>query len=249
MTLLVTEIYCLDGLDKTFIVFAADRRISRDNKYAGTYKKLLEIPFLNAAIGYYGLAEVSLGRGSPIPMKDWLSTFIRTNSNVTTLQAFATKLATALNTAVPDRQRNRYISGFHIAGYNSAKLPEFWFVRNVDDDRVTFLSEYEAREDFLARDALDLGYDGSNPRSVKSGTVRIYRNGDIRAHVLAWGKIDDAFGELLREREFRSLTTSTDYADWARFKMELIAYFYKKYCRISLIARPIDTIVLTKSNT
>lgn len=240
MTLLLTEIHCLDGLSHSCIVFAADRRISQNGKYAGTRKKVFQVPCLRAGVGFFGLAEAPIN-GSTLPMSDWLLRFIQRNSNLTSLQAFASALAKSLNADILSKWRQQYISGFHLAGYNTSGLPEFWYVRNVEDDRITITGTYEAREDFLHRDAGALGYDGQNPHSVKTGLVQTYRNGDIRAHVTAWERIDEGFGTLLKERQFKKLRTISEYEQWVKFKMEVVAYFYKKYCRESLVARPIDT--------
>lgn len=141
----------------------------------------------------------------------------------------------------PPTLKQRYVSGFHIAGCNSSGIPEFWYLRNVKDDRITTPGVYEAREDFLRRDAGALGYDGQNPRSAQTELVQTYRNGDIHAHVTAWERIDEGFGTLFKEPEFKKLGAISEYEQWVKFKMEVIAYFYKKYCRVSLVAKPIDT--------
>lgn len=241
MTLLLTEIHCLDGLSHSCIVFAADQRISTNGKYTGTRKKIFEVQYLGAGVGFFGLAEVP-SKGGNLPMGDWLLRFIRSQSNLTSLKAFANTLVRNLNSDIPSKWRTKYISGFHLAGYNSKGLPEFWYVRNVKDDRITKTGLYEAREDFLSRDAINnLGYDGQDPRSVPTGRVQTYRNGDIRAHVTAWERIDEGFGTLLKEREFKQLKTLPDYEEWVKFKMEVIAYFYERYCRVSIVAKPIDT--------
>jgi hypothetical protein len=174
-------------------------------------------------------------------MRDWLTRFIRKNSKLTDLKSFSNALAYNLNKDIPAKCKKKYISGFHIAGYNSSGLPEFWYVRNVQDDRVTITGTYEAREDFLRKHARDLGYDGKDPRSVQSRRIQIYRNGDIRAHVAAWENIDKSFGKLFIEREFKRPKNIKDLEEWSKFKMELISYFYKKYCKISLVSRPIDS--------
>lgn len=240
MTLLLTEILCLDGLAHSCIVFAADRRITQNRKYAGNRKKVFQIPYLRAGVGFFGLAEVPK-KTKKQPMSDWLVRFIRRNSNLKSLQGFAIALTDSLNKDIPANCRQIYVSGFHVAGYNSSNMPEFWYVRNVKDDRITITGVYEAREDFLRRDATALGYDGQNPRSVQTGLVQIYRNGDIRAHVATWERIDEGLGTLLKEPEFKKLSAISDYEQWVKYKMEVIAYFYKKYCRVSLVARPIDT--------
>jgi hypothetical protein len=51
MTLVLNEIYLLNGLGKSFIVAAADRRISKPNgTYDSTRRKLFPIPYLNGAV-------------------------------------------------------------------------------------------------------------------------------------------------------------------------------------------------------
>jgi hypothetical protein len=247
MTLLLTEIHCLDGLSHSCVIFAADRRISRSGKYDGTRKKVFRVPYLHAGVGFFGLAEISV-QPSALSMSDWLSRFIQRNSNLTSLQAFAGALTKSLNADIASQLRQRCISGFHLAGYNAAGLPEFWYVRNVKDDRSTITGVYEEREDFLRRDAISLGYDGYNPHSMQTGVVQTYRNGDIRAHVTAWERIDEGFGTLLQERQFKKPRTIQDYEQWVKFKMEFISYFYKKYCRESLVARPIDTFSIERRN-
>lgn len=240
MTLLLTDIYCLDSLSHSCIIFAADRRISQGNKYTGSRKKIFQVPYLRAGVGYFGIAEVPCKQNT-LAMSEWLLRFIRENSILTDLKSFASALANKLNSVFPPKLRQKNISGFHIAGYNHSGLPEFWFVRNVKDDRITITGAYEAREDFLNNHVYSLGYDGQNPRSVQSGTGQTYRNGDIRAHVVAWEKFDEAFGGLLNEPDFKKLKTVSDLEEWSKFKLELISYFYKNYCKRSLIGRPIDT--------
>jgi hypothetical protein len=179
-------------------------------------------------------------------MSDWLSRFIRKNSHFSDMQLFANELANNLNSEIKLEWRKKFISGFHLAGYNSAGIPEFWYIRNVEDDSKTITGSYEAREDFLSCHARSFGYNDQNPHSIHRGG-QIYRNGDIRSHVAAWEMIDKGFSNFLNDPEFKKLTTSTDYEDWVKFKMKVIAYFYKKYCKVSLIGTPIDTFSITNS--
>jgi len=222
MTLLTTEI----DPDNSLIVFAADRRISTARRYHDTRKKIFELPWLSAGIGYFGIAEITGTR----PMQEWLESFIRHAANYRTLADFANALADALNSVVPANGHTRERSGFHIAGFNDTAEPEFWFVRNVDDAGNLTLGRYVPREDFQRRDAQTL-----NP-----GVAAIYRNGDLRAHEVAWRQLDESFGQLLNTPGFRQMRNPRDYVEWVKFKMEQIAYFYKQYYRGSIIARPID---------
>jgi hypothetical protein len=249
VTLLLTEIHWLDNFSDSFILFAADRQISKPNgDYDSLRKKIFQIPYLQAGIGYFGLAYVpKKGSAEPEPMSDWLLRFIRKNSSLTNMELFANELANNLNSDIPPEWRRNYISGFHLSGYNSDGIPEFWFIRNVKDDRKTTTGIYEAREDFLSCDARASGYDGQNPHSIKMGG-QIYRNGHIRAHHVAGEKID-VFFNLLKEPQFKKVNTVTDYEAWVKFKLEVIAYFYKKYCRQSIIGGRIDTFyILAKPN-
>jgi hypothetical protein len=122
-----------------------------------------------------------------------------------------------------------------LAGFSPADRPEFWFVRNVDDDGEPTLGRYEPREDFQRRDR----------SRVSPSAVQIYRNGDIRAHVTAWEKIDEAYGSLLGTPDFMPVATPLDYRNWVLFKMSSIADFYERYCVRSIIGRPIDAFAFS----
>src|SRR5262245_59919645 len=181
MTLLLTEIHKPFDSDQGFTVFAADRRITKNDRPAGRARKVFPVPSLAAGIGYFGLAEMP----GPMSMTQWLSTFLaREVRTGDTLRQFADRLADELNATVPPywHKSVRNISGFHIAGFTSERRPEFWFVHNVRDDRRTMLREYEVREDFQRRDIHHI-----DPKSPD--TVQVYRNGDFRSLISAWKKI------------------------------------------------------------
>lgn len=131
-----------------------------------------------------------------------------------------------------------------MAGHNAAGLPEVWYVRNVLDDAVTLTGTYEAREEFLRSGAATIGYDGLNPASARTGHGVFYRSGDIRAHVTAWEALDHGFGRLRADPSFTTPRTAADYREWTRFRMEVIAYFYKRFARRAIVARPIDVLQL-----
>lgn len=234
MTLLTTEIYPGSDPPYPFIIFAADRRISRGGAYDDTRPKIFRIPALNAGIGYFGLAEVP-GRAQAESMAEWLERFIGTSRTPETLESFAGRLATSLNSAVPVYVRRTAISGFHISGFTSGGVPEFWFVRNVEDDRQTIFGEYRTREDFQRAHAGTLPPDG----------YQIYRNGDIRAHVVAWQEMDRSLGALRIAPDFRPLVTPDDYASWLAFKMEVVAMLYERYCTRSIIGGPVNAFAIS----
>src|SRR5262249_31134634 len=78
------------------------------------------------------------------------------------------------------------------------------------------------------------------------GGVMIYRNGDIRAHVASWERIDDAFRALTETPGFRVVRSPRDYARWVAFKLETIARFYEMFSEKSIIGRPVDAFVITR---
>ena len=230
MTLLLTEIH--PSAERPFIIFAADGRITRNGQASGRAQKILPLTNLPAAIGYFGLAEV---RGEP--MFQWLHNWAA-GFRPSTLGECAYGLAKQLNSSIPAAIRKKYISGFHIAGFADSGNPEFWFVRNVDDDRETLLDDFEAREDFKRRDVTKLPHNG----------FQVYRNGDIRAHVIAWESIDNGLLPLLSFPEFSKIQSAEAYARWVKFKLQVVALFYKRFCNQSIIGTPINVLFIERGS-
>ncbi|MCX5727108.1 MAG: hypothetical protein NT030_08120 [Candidatus Saganbacteria bacterium] len=197
MTILLTEIHNHRNPENAFIIFAADQRISRGNQSAGEHKKIFQIPKINAGIGYFGLAEVPTAN-CPVPMEDWLSTFVGNIAAQESLQSVADNLG------------------------------------NVGDDRETIFIDYQAREDFKRAHA----------SMLKAGQYQTYRNGDIRAHVLAWENMDESLGRLIKAPEFKEFRSPHDYLEWVKFKIGVIADFYEKFCSVSIIGRPVDAFLI-----
>jgi hypothetical protein len=235
MTLLTTEIHDHNLPDRAIIVFAADRRISKGKYKHDEREKIFRVPTLNAGIGYFGLAEIP-HQGGWSAMSEWIQRFIADTSHCEDLAQFATELADSLNSTVPPELRKSEISGFHIAGFNAQGRVEFWYVRNVADDRRTIFGQFEPREDFQHHDA----------PMLRPGRFQVYRNGDLRAHVVAWERLDKSLGQLLGLPDFRKMATPDDYVEWVRFKMDVIAQFYEEFCTGSIIGRPVDAFAITR---
>jgi hypothetical protein len=234
MTLLLTEIHNHDDPNRARIIFAADRRITRNGRYVGTRKKIFKIPGFQAGMGYFGLAEVGTG-SSARPMSEWIERHLRMNTRVSTLADFSQTLASHLNSDVPQPHRREFLSGFHIAGFGDRGCVEFWCVRNVEDDMTTYTGTYSVGEHFQRRDRMKL----------RPGEAWTYRNGDLLPHVLLWGTLDQALTPLLNRPDFKPVKTPDEYAEWVRFKMEIIAYVYKKYSNLPVIGRPIDVFCIS----
>lgn len=167
-------------------------------------------------------------------MSDWIRDFFYKLQPSDSLQQIALHLAKQLNCKMPQEWKQNEVSGFHLAGLTQKSRAEVWYIRNIDDQGRPTLGKYEVREEFAARDAL----------SLQEGSTQIYRNGDIRAHVVAWEIIDKSFGQLLGTPDFRQLQSQDDYVDWVRFKMQLIAGFYERFCTEPIIGGQIDAFVV-----
>lgn len=238
MTLLYTEIAPPFGKIGWSVVFAADRRIS-GLRGGGPqhYKKLIAIPHLHAALGFFGLAEWQHG-STVTRMSELLRTIVRKNSNTVSLQVFAERLAEGLNLGVP-KGLIRERSGVHLSGFGQETVPEFWFVRNVDDLGAPVLGRYEARRDY-PRAAGENCSEVDEPRDVST----FYRNGDIVGHVAAWAKLDEALGGLRGTPGFKPIRSREDHGNWIRFKMEVLRHFHIHFEKEPLIGGNIDVMTL-----
>ena len=254
MTLVTNEIHLLDGFRRTILVFAADRRLTdyRDGSFAGIGQKLFRIPYLEAGVSYFGLATYR-NRGGEFRMTDWLRNFIRRAHATRTIRDFALRLRNDLNATIPRSVLSQRASGFHICGYNGEGLPDFWYLTNIggmDNFQYNrFAPEYaEPSRDFLDRDARDsLGWNGTDLTSVRS-EIWIYRNGDYRPHSLLWDRLGAFIDGMSQTPNFAALrrTTTENYERIARFKLGVIAHFYRKFGRSQTIGTPIDVFCLSK---
>jgi hypothetical protein len=156
-----------------------------------------------------------------------------------------------LNTIVPDSILCQHPSGFHISSFTQDGYPDFWFVSNIGELNGFSYSNLQPKyqfpaSHFLDRDAKnDLGWDGKNPLSAKNGCC-IYRNGDFRAHALAFEALDEIYLRLSSFPDFPQIQKIQQYQEFTKFKFEVIAYFYKKWAKKAIIGRPIDVLVIEK---
>ncbi len=249
MTLVVNEFHTLEGLSKTLVVAAADRRLSNpDGSYRCHRRKLFGIPYLHGAISYFGLAEV-VPRGRSTYLADWLPGFILKQSGVVDLQTFVHNLWDELQRVAPNDLLRKNASGFHICGYDARGLPDFWYLSNIGSMENLVYTDIKGAyaapaSHFLRRDAkTKFGWDGTDPATAIND-ARTYYNGDIRAHAALWDILDASLAALFQFPDFRRPTTPRGYGEYVKFKFEVIAYVYKKWAKKEIIAPPIDVIVL-----
>ncbi len=254
MSLIVNEIHILDGFKKTFIVFAADRRISNpDRSRLAEKPKLFRIPYLEAGVSFFGLAKVFPygSGGADVDISDWLPSFTNKQNDVSELQDFAFRLKNELNRIVPSNILAANPSGFHICGYESHGYPEFWYLTNIGGmegfKHINLSSRYaDPTSDFLGRDARkEMHWDGVDPFSIDNGRM-VYRNGDFRSHAFVWDELDGFFNKMLAFRDFKPLSPVQQYRRWVEFKFKVVRSFYAKFAQHATIGGPIDIFSLSK---
>lgn len=250
MSLITNEIHVRNGFKNTVLVFAADRLITKPNRPPVVRPKLFKIPYLEAGISYFGLAEV-FPSGRTVYMSDWLQYFINRQAGIRELGEFAFKLRDALHLVIPLETLQANASGFHICGYTLRGLPDFWYLSNIGGMEqywhTGLMPRYEEPQShFLERDAKELGWDGKDVSSVQN-KGRIYRNGDFRGHVVAW----DALGQILENMQsfpdFKKQRTVEDYETTVKFKFKVIERIYKEFCRKPKVGGGVDVFTITKT--
>jgi hypothetical protein len=245
MTLLINEIHAFDSLQNSLILHIADRRITINGKFHSNRKKIFQIPYLNAGVGYFGLAQVN-AKGF---FSDWLPNFINKNSDVQTLGHFAERLKDGLNQAVDKKLLSTIVSGFHLCGYNQKRPPEFWIVRNskVFDENLGIYqelkTEYYCDEEFLKRGAIVMGFN-TLTTLVPGHRCQYYLNGDVRPFHHIWQPLDEFLAGMFSGENFRAPTTIAELEKAARWKLEVIASFYQRFARKKIIGTPIDAFIL-----
>jgi hypothetical protein len=243
VTILINEIHIINTVQNGFILHAADRRITLNGKPLRQEKKIFKIPYLNAGVGYFGLADINHKE----TFSGWLPNFINKNSDAHTLGQFAERLRDALNRAVNKSMLSNKVSGLHICGYNAENCPEFWIVRNSD----TFVEgvyrdlkkEYYCAEEFIARDAKELDF-GSISTLEPWYRCQYYINGDIRPFHHIWGPLNQFLNGMFAYEGFKRPKTPEEYVDVAKWKVRVIASFYSHFARQKIIGTPIDAFVL-----
>jgi hypothetical protein len=233
MTLMTTEIHPT-GTGKHIIVFAADRKIvASDGSERPAQEKVVRLtPYIG--VGFAGLSELLMEAGVT-RLSDWFKDIAPSIEPTESLEALACRLTTELNRLVPTERHRMEPSAIHLSGLDSEGRAQFWFIRNIDDEKRLTKRGYECREDFQARDEPNLA----------PGAAQIYRNGDLYVHAALWVPMDEALGGLLGTEDFARLESPEQYVDWVRFKMKTIANFYECFAHAPTIGGEIDAFCIT----
>lgn len=245
MTLLINEIHTFDSLQRGFILHVADRRITVKGKFHSNRKKVFQIPYLNAGVGYFGLAQINAKEF----FSSWLPNFINKNSDAQTLGLFAERLCNTLNRAVDKNLLSTMVSGLHLCGYNAEHRPEFWIVRNskVFDEKAgvyqDLKTEYYCNEEFLKKGAGAMGFHTLST-IVPGHRCQYYLNGDVRPFHHIWQPLDQFLDGMFVGDNFRSPITMAGLESVAKWKLGVIASFYQQFARKKIIGTPIDAFTL-----
>jgi len=217
-------------------------------RFHSNRKKLFKIPYLNAGVGYFGLAQVNQTEF----FSSWLPNFIRRACDIGTLEGFVHRLCVELNRSVNKSFLTKAPSGFHVCGYNAGSYPELWFVRNILDMEGYLYKGFETRyrisEDFLARDARKMGFNGANPE-LPNDFNQYYVNGDARAFHSIWFRLDEFLAEMFSQADFNRPREARDLEVIVKWKIGVISSFYKQFAKKPIIGTPIDAFVLLPKET
>lgn len=241
MTIIYNEIQVHRSLEESIVLFAADSRMSTTEPRYSKETKLFKIEYLRAGVSFFGLSRV-YPHGHPQPLSEWLPAFIRKHSDINDLRTFAQVLRDELAKVVPSHILADHHSGFHLAGYTPKGYPDFVYFSNIGSganfEYSDIKSEYShPSSHFLDRDAKKHGWDGVDPTTIQH-KGRIYRNGDIYPHFVAWDKLDEIFDILFRHFNFPNPTSVQDYERYVETKLRIISYIYKRHAIEKVVGDP-----------
>jgi hypothetical protein len=162
MTILLNQIFVSGNLKESYIIAAADRRITLNGNYNQTKKKIFPINNLKSTISYFGLAGFYKG-GKFEYFGDWIPQYIRKNSSkYLKPEDFISNFRNDLNGLVDPQLLKINASGFHYSFYNHKGFPDFIYFSNInimDHLKYTNLANsYQMpASHYLSRDAMKDG--------------------------------------------------------------------------------------------
>jgi len=243
MTILVTEIHAPLDLTKATIVFVADSKVTSNGKHHSQCAKILKVPYLRAAVGFFGLAEIN-GESTA----SYLNNFITRNTSITELGKWAHALKDSLAASIGRTVLSANRIGLHFCGFNKDDLPEFWFLTNIPGMEGHLYSaplpEIAIKEHFLTSD-IQAHLENGATNKLKEPMHQVYRNGDPRVHGYAT-IIDDLIRGLLQHNDFRKPRAVKDYLEIVKMKMEIMCKIYSTLAINSCIGTPIKAFAFNK---
>jgi hypothetical protein len=234
MTILANEIRIRGSIKDVTLIQVADRRLSIAGQFHSNQKKVFEIPYIRASVGYFGLAQPTMQEF----FSSWLPNVIRHGHSIKTVKEFSQYLMNELNNKVSKTLLRSNPSGFHICGLAEDGVPEFYFVRNIERMEGPFyrgfLESYSCSEDFRTRDAIR-----TTSLSTLHDSIFWYVNGDLRSFWDFWLPATQFIDGFRLNQDFPALNSDLERAKW---KLKVIAQLYDKYAKQKIVGGPIDGI-------
>jgi hypothetical protein len=239
MTILANELRINQSIRNVTLIQVADRRITRGGKFDSNRRKVFEIPYLKASVGYFGLAQPT----SREYFSSWLPNVIRHGHGIKTVKEFSEYLTDQLNKNVTKSLLETNPSGFHLCGLAEDGIPEFYFIRNIDRMEGPyykgFKDAYSCSEGFRTRDAITTNDGKKRPLSSLQNCIFWYVNGDLRSFWAFWMPATQFIDSISMDPEFPALKSDLERAKW---KLKVIAQLYEKYAKQKIVGGPIDGI-------
>jgi hypothetical protein len=136
------------------IIMTADSAITDTKKREVTdytRLKLLEIPYLNAGISFYGEAKIN-GKNTGIWIKDLIE---ENKKNITNIHDFANKLKDKANSEIG---KIEFQTGFHIAGFSDVNDKKVAFFHHINNTLKNDYWDKRLRDNFEDDGSLDPNY-------------------------------------------------------------------------------------------
>ncbi len=239
MTILVNEYHIGASITDATLVQVADRRITVNGNYHSSRKKVFKIPYLNATIGYFGLAQPHQRDF----FSSWVPNAIRNGTGIANLHDFVNYFLSRLNHDVSKTLLRNNPSGFHLSGFASDGIPEFHYIRNIDQMNGPyyngFRDHYYHTEDFRSRDAIQNTNGTARPISNVANAIFWYVNGDLRSFWSFWQPVHHFVEQVGNDPSFSRPSSLSERAKW---KLEALASFYHSFARQKIVGKPIDAI-------
>lgn len=239
MTILANEIRIGQSIKDVTLIQVADRRLSIKGKFHSNQRKVFEIQYIRASVGYFGLAQPTMQEY----FSSWLPNVIRHGHSIKTVKEFSQYLMSELNNRVSKALLKSNASGFHICGRADDGIPEFYFIRNIERMEGPFykgfVGSYFCSEDFRTRDAIRTNDGAQRDLVTLHDSIFWYVNGDLRSFWDFWLPATQFIDSFQLNQDFPSLKSDLERAKW---KLRVIAQLYDKYAKKKIVGGPIDGI-------
>lgn len=229
MTLIYTQAH------KYGIILAADSNLTSDTgSSAGVADKGFTVPYLNAGLCVAG--SYSFGG---VPMDHWMPAFIAAyaGTKAPSLAGFASTLRDRLEAGMTAKEKDN-LCLVQLAGYvpdAAGHHPEFYFIRNIEDDINPTDGSYRKGAAFRVDEQLwwrDLKEQGPRDSFLAGITAHFYVNGYPHGRI-AFTVLMNQLGEFLKSTwanpgwKFRGPNALAEQVEWIKLQFQVIDTLFK----------------------